>query len=520
MSLSLIVQTKDNLFIGADSALSSVIQGDIKRVGSGFNKVRHIKDYVVYCSGSLKYSMLMFEKIEHDILNNDLHLESISEFAKNNIKQKEINLVNLEVIIANKCSSMFYHIADYNNFDIVEVKYKDSISVYSVGYNSNKAIDFASELLDNNTILKKVYEKTFTYMSSNAIGGKLKVYNISNNSIEKYFDYNIDNLYDCELNGLKTINLISAPLLAGRILAGNNLRIENSANQFLLDENGAVLTNASFTLTTTNGKGKIILDPDTGIKIQGNSTGSFVDKFYVDTSGNVIFSGNLSGASGTFSGTVSAATIIGSSITGGSISGSSININNKFIVDSSGNMTANDVDISGDISGSNISGSSFTGGSIDIGSNFSVDSSGFLVASGVFISGDSSFNVSGATSMILNSDSSATFSGDSGASLQSTGGNVNITSFNGDVLIQSGDDVEFTVDDLFKVTATDITMNAFDDLNLNGDVRINGDRIPSQSDLDDRYCQNESSQNMSFQKFGSTLEVFVNGSYEGSLTFD
>lgn len=41
----------------------------------------------------------------------------------------------------------------------------------------------------------------------------------------------------------------------------------------------------------------------------------------------------------------------------------------------------------------------------------------------------------------------------------------------------------------------------------------------SQSQGDNRYCRNESSQRIGLQVFGNTLEVYVNGSYRGSCSF-
>jgi len=94
--------------------------------------------------------------------------------------------------------------------------------------------------------------------------------------------------------------------IVGNIIAGNTLRIENDANNFVLDENGAVLNNADFTINSTDGKSRIYLNANEGIRISTNVGGTFTDKFYVDTSGNVVFKGDLSGATGTFSGSISA----------------------------------------------------------------------------------------------------------------------------------------------------------------------------------------------------------------------
>jgi hypothetical protein len=84
-----------------------------------------------------------------------------------------------------------------------------------------------------------------------------------------------------------------ADVICGRLLAGNELVIENEGGTFSVDGAGATLTNANFTLNTTNGKTRIFLDPDNGIKIQGNDGGTWVDKMYADSSGNLNITGNL-----------------------------------------------------------------------------------------------------------------------------------------------------------------------------------------------------------------------------------
>ena len=97
-----------------------------------------------------------------------------------------------------------------------------------------------------------------------------------------------------------------ADVIVGRLLAGASLTIANENNSFLVDSSGAYLTNATLNITSTNSK--ILLDPTNGIKIQALVGGNWVDKFYVDGTGNVNFSGNLSGATGTFSGGITATT--------------------------------------------------------------------------------------------------------------------------------------------------------------------------------------------------------------------
>jgi hypothetical protein len=124
--------------------------------------------------------------------------------------------------------------------------------------------------------------------------------------------------------GSGTVFGLAADVIAGRMVASNQLTITNDNNKFLLDGSGATLTDAIFSINTTNGNNKILLDPTNGIKIQKNNLGTWSDVFYADTAGNLRITGTLVGANGTFSGTVSAGTITGGTISGASITGGTI----------------------------------------------------------------------------------------------------------------------------------------------------------------------------------------------------
>jgi hypothetical protein len=119
------------------------------------------------------------------------------------------------------------------------------------------------------------------------------------------------------------------------------------------------------------------------------------------------FTGTLEGVDGTFSGTIQGGQFVGGSITIGSgnnvfradtqgIWAGNANFNSApFRVDMSGQLVANNAQITGTITGSTIQGSfifgtAITGGSISIGNGqFNVDSSGFMTATGAHLSGGS-----------------------------------------------------------------------------------------------------------------------------------
>lgn len=81
---------------------------------------------------------------------------------------------------------------------------------------------------------------------------------------------------------------VNAEVIAGNLLAGNQLIISDKNSTFIVDSNGARLTNASFVLETADKKGKIILNPQQGIKIQTDKGAGLKDNFYVDQNGRLM----------------------------------------------------------------------------------------------------------------------------------------------------------------------------------------------------------------------------------------
>ena len=132
-----------------------------------------------------------------------------------------------------------------------------------------------------------------------------------------------------------------ADVIVGRILAGNTLHITNIGNNFRLDETGAWLENASFTLFRTIGgvRREITLDPNFGLRFRNGAQ----DVITMDiNNGNATFAGQINGGS--------------------------ININNRFMVDSAGNVT-------------------ITSGSININNRFIADAMGNVTMAWAHITG-------------------------------------------------------------------------------------------------------------------------------------
>jgi len=122
-----------------------------------------------------------------------------------------------------------------------------------------------------------------------------------------------------DVGGVTHYGLV-ADTIVGNLIAGNTLTIQNEDLSFVVDATGVSISNGSISLETDSSR--VYIDPTNGIKIQGNTGGTWVDRFYADGSGNLVFSGDLSGATGTFSGSISASS--------GTIGGWNINSNSLY----------------------------------------------------------------------------------------------------------------------------------------------------------------------------------------------
>lgn len=148
----------------------------------------------------------------------------------------------------------------------------------------------------------------------------------------------------------------NAEVLFGKAIFGENLTIQNDSGKFLFDNNG---------FSATSGNNSVRINPDKSGELFSIYKGSS-RQFYVDSDGNVHFTGDLTGSSGTFS---------------GNISGGSINIGNgTFTVDSNGNMYASSARISGEVNASSGTIGGWNIGTNSLYSNYASTTIGYINA--------------------------------------------------------------------------------------------------------------------------------------------
>jgi hypothetical protein len=80
---------------------------------------------------------------------------------------------------------------------------------------------------------------------------------------------------------------VYASRLIGKIIAGEKLTIESEDSSFVVDGTGATLTNADLTITRSDNKSRLVMNPIDGFRIQGYSGTEWLDNFIADINGDL-----------------------------------------------------------------------------------------------------------------------------------------------------------------------------------------------------------------------------------------
>lgn len=331
MSSCLVFQEKNKVVIGADTAASISKDGIFYRVKDyEYSKLHVCANGIIFCSGVEEETKKVIEFL-HDG-GNYLSVSNVQLFLKslNITKNPEFFSIEILAVVSLADGLHIYQLSEYNDFDVTEHNILDGQKrVLSAGYKTQQVNDLAYSLYTEKETLADLYSNVYTKVACEQIGGKVELYEIDSKSNIKFSSLLIkdpENVKAINIPGMSKHFLV-ADAICGRMIAGNQLTITNQNNNFTLDASGATLYNANFSIVSGDNKKRIYLDPTNGISVQTNATGTWKNSFYVDTLGNLQFAGNLSGASGTFSGTIQATT----GILGG------WTINNDGLYDTHGN---------------------------------------------------------------------------------------------------------------------------------------------------------------------------------------
>lgn len=287
MSCLTFVQSANEIWMASDRALVSQIDGKWIRLRSDYSKLFIFNSCAYFICGDISASNILKELVLGGYSN-----EYISNYAREHNYAVEIvcsRLLDGEIITDNY--------SFLNNFkkNTIVCNY---VGAFSIGIETERATNLLEKCYNEfNSNPLNYFKHVYNELCEQRIGGSLDIIHISSNGIEMLYS-DLDDPYYSN----KDTGLVAGDALVGKILAGTTLQITTGDKSFTIDEKGAVLNNARFEITTDSGKAKIILSPKDGIRVQQISGGRYIDKFYVDTDGNAVFSGKITANEGSIGG--------------------------------------------------------------------------------------------------------------------------------------------------------------------------------------------------------------------------
>lgn len=242
MSSFLIIQQKDKIYFGADTAVSTRIDGKPYRVHNMYvEKIYKVKDSLIFCSGDL----IIANEVISSIYENDTEdIEEIRDICIEKYKKYETsNKFVFELAVAKvfKDHSIVYQISPYYDFSIISMKIsKDNeTAILTGGIKTKEVFELAYENIRDNLNAETTFKNTYNNIAYEEIGGDCLLYKMEYNDIrlikkikirEKIENY-ID-IDDC----LKP-TLVIAETLIGKIIMGEKLIIQDEEGTFTIRGN-------------------------------------------------------------------------------------------------------------------------------------------------------------------------------------------------------------------------------------------------------------------------------------------
>ena len=378
MSSCLIVQQKERIYIGSDSAVSTYKNNKYYRYKNDGKKIFIINNEILFVSGNLKYAKQI---VDFYVKNQSIDL--LEEMLKKEFSiSSSKNFYDIELVIAgiHNNSTYLFQLSQYNHFDSIKYTLKNSndLNILCAGIHTENLNNIASEMISTGFELHDVFIKSFCKISDETVGGNLTAYCISKNGIDDFLNYKIDDYINPLFYHENSLHLVCADTICGRLLMSQKLIVSNESGSYTIDKDGFTASQ-----TKNGSKYSVKINPDTPDNIFSIAID---DKklLYVDTTNKALtFEGKIIAKSGTIASfniadkTLTSGNIgLNSDTTSGQIAfwaGSTDRNNAAFRVSNTGALTCSNATI--------------TGGSLKVGDNFSVNPQGILTAAGATVSG-------------------------------------------------------------------------------------------------------------------------------------
>ncbi|MCM3202899.1 hypothetical protein [Paenibacillus illinoisensis] len=233
MSNALVFQTREQVFISADSAVSVTIDGVIYRdAGTTAQKLFHVDNYIIFCSGELNYCYKLMESYR---LQKDRTIDSMRSLIYESYTDEAIDIVIAEYVGE---QTRVTQLSPYNDFNPVVVTDLPvgALSIIAAGIRTKEAHETSYKYLMEGNTLESIYKDTYKQISFEGIGGMLYVYRVNKNGVQLHLTHQITEPNDMRIFSIDVLkeyyhkqkkHCIVGERIYGKVIMGTNLALED-----------------------------------------------------------------------------------------------------------------------------------------------------------------------------------------------------------------------------------------------------------------------------------------------------
>lgn len=252
MSCCLILQTKNSVCIGADTATSVQSGNNFIRYSNDGKKIFEIGKDIVYCSGDMSYVPEVIDNIQLQAGYVDVMYMSRYLKKKTFIKQEGFDYPSIGVLICRVVNgvSYVYDLSESRGFDVVtHTVTQNGIQIWVGGIYNEKCLETATRNIKKfNGEVIQTYIHTYKEIACQEVGGSIHVYHMDANGCQKIIDnYDLNDGYRTILSDKGQIHGVLAPAIVGELICGKNMLIGNQEGSVQITGDGIKITNGNIT---------------------------------------------------------------------------------------------------------------------------------------------------------------------------------------------------------------------------------------------------------------------------------
>ena len=167
MSSCLILQDKNNFYIGADTACSINIDGKFYRYSNDVQKIFTHGDDVYFCSGDMDVVCLIVTWISKHFFNQpSIDVIQLSNFLKKKYPFDNQDFFDIEIVICRKESNTtkVFQLSQYNNYTLItHTAQENGVNLLCCGYKTQDLYNSTYSMISQGCVDSKKLYKNIGY---------------------------------------------------------------------------------------------------------------------------------------------------------------------------------------------------------------------------------------------------------------------------------------------------------------------------------------------------------------------